>query len=187
MKPEARQEKLWVHAVGDELIVYDRDRHRVHRLNQTAALVWQHCDGSATAAEMAAQLEQELGSPVTEELVWLALERLDRAQLLTERLPRTSDDGRMSRRSAIAKMGLAGAVALAIPAVTSIVAPTPAMAGSPGDDDHDHDHDHDHDDDHDHDHDHDHDDDHDHDHDDGHDHRGDPNWWCDDKGNWHHW
>ncbi len=35
MLPEARQEKPLVREVGEELVVYDQDRHRARRLNPT--------------------------------------------------------------------------------------------------------------------------------------------------------
>ena len=38
-----------IQAIGDELCVYDWQRRRVHALNPTAALVWQHCDGATPA------------------------------------------------------------------------------------------------------------------------------------------
>ncbi len=56
MQPQARQDKLLVQEVGDELVVYDQKRHVAHSLNRTAALVWQNCDGQRTVADLAALL-----------------------------------------------------------------------------------------------------------------------------------
>jgi len=70
------------------LILYDVQRHRVHQLNRTAALVWQHCDGQKTVTELRKLLQQELDPAVDDTLIRQALERLGKAQLLRERLPR---------------------------------------------------------------------------------------------------
>ena len=53
-------------------------------------MVWKHCDGSTTIAEMAQLLEDELKTPVTDEVVWLALERLRKSHLLREPFVRPS-------------------------------------------------------------------------------------------------
>src|SRR4051812_27187471 len=84
--PKARADGLVVQELMDEILVYDLVRHRSHCLNRTAALVWRHCDGSSSVPEMARRLHQELGAPVGEEAVWLALNRLSRAHLLHEKV-----------------------------------------------------------------------------------------------------
>jgi hypothetical protein len=60
-----------------------------------------------------------------EEVVWLALDQLDKTHLLRGRVSRPSAGKRVSRREVLRKAGLAAAVGL--PLVTSILAPT-AMA-----------------------------------------------------------
>ncbi|MBV9851282.1 MAG: PqqD family protein [Armatimonadetes bacterium] len=127
MTPEARQDQLLVQKVGDELVVYDQQHHRVHRLNKTAALVWRHCDGRTGVAELAALLQSESGLPADEEVVRLALARLAKTRLLRDECPEAKS---ITRRQVIRRLGLAGAMTLLLPVVTSIIAPTPAMAGS---------------------------------------------------------
>ena len=74
---------------------------------------------------MAGILTQQLSAPVDESLVQLAVEELAKARLLVEaEAPRR----RTSRRDVIRTLGIAGAIAL--PLVTSLVAPTPARAAS---------------------------------------------------------
>ena len=131
MRPEARRDNLLVEALEDELLVYDVERHRAHSLNGTAALVWRHCDGLKTTGDLALLLHRELGLPVDERLVWLALDRLEQAHLLRERPARPVDAGRMSRRQVVHQLGLASGMALLLPAVTSMAVPTLAMAQSP--------------------------------------------------------
>jgi hypothetical protein len=122
--PLRREEELVVRHLPEETLVYDLRRHKAHCLNQAAALVWRHCDGQTSAAEMALRLHHELGMPAEERVVWLALDRLRRAGLLTSPLP--AGRPRCSRRE-LAQLGIA---ALAAPLVLTIIAPTAAMAAS---------------------------------------------------------
>lgn len=130
MLPEARKDKLLVQQVGDELVVYDQERHKAHRLNRTAAFVWRHCGSQRTAAEVAVLLESELNVPANEELVWWTLNRLDKAHLLQEHMTRPTEAASISRRQVVRRLGLVGGLAVLLPVVTSIVAPTPVMASS---------------------------------------------------------
>ena len=41
------------HEIDGEIVLYDPKRNRVHTLNPTAAVVWQLCDGSRTADQLA--------------------------------------------------------------------------------------------------------------------------------------
>ena len=127
-RPNARQEGLVVQELADEVLVYDSQRFKAHCLNRTAALVWQHCDGKRTTREIALALEKHAGSPVGEEVVWLALSQLGKSRLLTERVMPAADKAGISRREVMKRVGLAAAVAL--PVVTSIVAPKAAQAAN---------------------------------------------------------
>ena len=126
--PKARQEGLVVQQLADEVLVYDNERFKAHCLNRTAALVWQHCDGKKTTRDIALALEKEAGSPVGEEVVWLALGQLGKSRLLTERVMPIDGNAGISRREVIRRVGIAAAVAL--PVVTSIVAPKAAQAAN---------------------------------------------------------
>ena len=126
--PRKREQRLVVDELPDEVLIYDLDSHRAHCLNQTAALVWQQCDGKSSPARMARRLEQKLQAPCREELVWLALRQLDRLQLLEQAIKLPPQLLGMSRRQMIRNLGLAAAVA--VPLVTSIVAPTAAEAAT---------------------------------------------------------
>ena len=130
MTPHARQDKILVQEVGSELVVYDQQRHRAHRLNPAAAVVWQHCDGLTTTAEIAALLQRECSLPADEEIVGLALNQLERAHLLQKRVKQPGGGEQISRRQVMQRLGRVGALALLLPAVTSIISPTPAMAVS---------------------------------------------------------
>ena len=130
MLPAQRQDSLLIQEIGDELVVYDLERDRVHRLNPTTALIWRHCDGQTTVAELAALLETAVSLPASERIVALALDQLARARLLRERPAGSREAARISRREAIAA-GLAGAAALLLPGCDSITAPAPHVGLSP--------------------------------------------------------
>ena len=126
-KPLARKEGLVIQELPDEVLVYDLDRDRAHCLNQTAAFVWQHCDGRATTDQIASSLSNKLNAPVDEKIVWFAVDQLRRNHLMTDSVVPKVLSG-MNRRQMVQALGLAAAVAL--PVVASIVAPTPAQAST---------------------------------------------------------
>jgi hypothetical protein len=101
--------------MGDELLIYDLDSHRAHCLNSSARELFVRLDGKRSVRE----LVRDLGdwADVTEDWVWAGLRELARAELLegTVRQP--------SRRSLIK-------AAVALPAVTTILAPTAARAAN---------------------------------------------------------
>jgi hypothetical protein len=126
-RPRARRRKLVVRELADETLVYDVKGHRAHCLNRTAALVWGLCDGERTVPGIAREAGERLAARVPEKLVRLALGQLADRGLLAPGGPGPA--GAPLSRRALMKLGLAAAVAL--PLVTSIISPTPAMAQSP--------------------------------------------------------
>jgi hypothetical protein len=128
LRPCARADGLVVHALPDEVLVYDLEGHKAHCLNQTAALVWKYCDGQTTVTQMASILEREMHTPIPEDVVWLALRQLGKACLLAEQLQAPRSGAKVSRREVMRRLGW-GAV-IALPLVTSIVAPTAVEAAS---------------------------------------------------------
>ena len=59
MRPVARRDGLLIRELPGEVLVYDRERHRAHCLNQTAASVFRHADGTRTVADLARVLAPE--------------------------------------------------------------------------------------------------------------------------------
>src|SRR6476619_3851393 len=117
-KPRARNDVV-IRELPDELLVYSRHTNSAHCLNATAAFVWKHCDGKTTVAEMSSAVQKQTTLPNTHKLVWMALDRLDSANLLLERIPRPAAKKILSRREVIRKLGTAALVAL--PLVTSVI------------------------------------------------------------------
>lgn len=124
--PRARRDGLVVREVEGELLIYDLARDRAHCLNAASALVWKSCDGSNGAAELAEILRRETGTAACEEVVALALKQLGRRHLLEEGWGGGAVT-RVSRRELLSKYL---PVALTLPVVLSIAAPTAALAGA---------------------------------------------------------
>ena len=110
----------------DELIIYDAKTHQAHCLNRTATLVWKSCDGVTTVAEMVRSLQETVPGFDKATLLTTLLE-LQKANLLVEGTLQAEEVGTyVSRRRVIQRVGIVGVVAL--PVITSIVVPAPAMA-----------------------------------------------------------
>ncbi len=131
--PRMRKQKLVVREFGGELLVYDKKHHEAHCLNATAALVWKYCDGRTSVIEISRRVAQELnadGKPFDERLVWDALDQFSSRRLLEEKLEVPAGmftNGGLNRRQVLRALGL---TVVALPLVTSLVAPTAQAAGT---------------------------------------------------------
>jgi len=123
--PQARSEGLVVRELPDEVLVYDLERHEAHCLNQTAAAVWRACDGERTPAEIGFKLAKDFGTPIDEDVVWLALDELSTLNLLET--PVVRPEPGLSRAQLMRRGGLVAA-AIALPAAVSLAAPSAANA-----------------------------------------------------------
>jgi len=117
-RPLARSTGLIVDNIGDELLVYDSLSNRAHSLNSVGSAVWQACDGTRAPEEIAAHTGLDLAA------VELALDTLEDIELISDH-QRTG----ISRRTALRRItvGAAG-LAVALPVIRSITAPSAAMA-----------------------------------------------------------
>ena len=121
-----RQDRRIVKRVDDELVIYDEANHKVFHLNEAAAIVWEHCDGASSLHDLAHTLASYSELPESEDLASLALQELRDAELVEGSF--ASVAGReVARRDVMVRMA---GLALALPAVVSLPAPTPAMAAS---------------------------------------------------------
>lgn len=125
--PKARKSQLISKEVAGELVVYDRQTDRAYCLNSTAAFVWTHCDGQTSVAQMAQMLEAEIKTPVEHDVVFYALDQLNKAKLLSDSYHVTAPKQFMSRRT-VMRLGVASAVVL--PLISGITAPTAAQSGT---------------------------------------------------------
>jgi hypothetical protein len=102
--------------MDDELLVCDVPSDAAHLLNETAARVWEACDGERDLAELAAYCNLD------RDTVTLALDRLSACGLLEADEPATFSRGKMLR------FGIAAGVAA--PVIESIAMPNPALAAA---------------------------------------------------------
>jgi hypothetical protein len=130
--PAARRDRLVVEQLADETLIYDLDRHLAHSLNQSAAIVWNACDGTRTIADLAALLPGELSAGDKEAAVRVALGQLREAQLLTGAMKAEKQEVSASRRALLVKIGISAAIAT-IPLITSIGVPPAHAQASPVD------------------------------------------------------
>lgn len=125
MQPTARRADVIIQPAGSDLLVYDQLRDAAHSLSPVTGYVFRHADGTKSLDELSSGLAQALGVSEAPELVAAALSELERVHLLE----RTAGNGLMTRRAAVRRFGTA---ALALATISSIAAPTPAMARSWG-------------------------------------------------------
>ena len=123
----AREARLIVKELDDEVLVYDLETDKAHCLNQTAARVWKNCDGNTNVSQLRELIDEETGLVVPEEVVWLALDQLEKFRLLERVPPRPPSMAGMKRRQLIKTLGIA---VIAMPVIVSIVSPTPVAAVS---------------------------------------------------------
>src|SRR5882672_7368152 len=121
--PRSRTDNLVIRELDDETLVYDTGRDKAHCLNRTAAMVWKQCDGSTTAKQALRSLNSGFSVPVDEDVIWLAVKQLERFHLVESNGKSPS----VSRRNLVLKYA---PLALALPLIMSISAPTPAGASS---------------------------------------------------------
>ena len=124
--PATQKGGLTVTALDDEILVYDPETMRASCLNSFAAEVLALCDGQRSAPEIARDLPFD---DVDERVVWLALEDLEKAQLLRDGSPFASNAyARTNRRAFMKQLGLGSAAA--VPIVAGISLPTAAQAAT---------------------------------------------------------
>ena len=125
--PRSIQPRVSTQRVGSETLVYDPGRHMAFCLNRSSSVVWTLADGERTVAEIGAAASLELGTSVSEEFVFFALEQL-RGDGLIEPPETAKTRPTISRRTLLRQLGAGSA--LLLPVVAAIVAPTAAQAYS---------------------------------------------------------
>ena len=118
LTPKSRTENIVVQNLQGEILLYDLKINKAFCLNETAALVYEHCDGKTSFDE----LRLKSGKNVSDEVIWLAIEELSKLNLLAEK----AESG-LSRRSLLQKAAVS---AIALPLVTMLVAPRAIQAAS---------------------------------------------------------
>lgn len=109
------------------MLVYDLKTHRAHCLNKTAAFVWNHCDGHKTVLEIARELEQQWREQVSEDVIYMTMEKLGKADLLVGGVYCPQSEAGMTRRRMIRQIGIG---TLLLPTVMTIIAPMTVSAAT---------------------------------------------------------
>jgi hypothetical protein len=126
--PLARKESLIIKEVENETLVYDLETDQAHCLNDTAARIWKSCDGKTTVNDISSRLNSQLNSSFDDNVVWLALDQLEKFKLLSHTPAKPAHLSGISRRQAVRAVGLA---AIMLPMISSIVVPSAMAQGSP--------------------------------------------------------
>lgn len=127
-RPKTRNENIVVQEIEKEILIYDLKTNKALCLNETSAIIYGLCNGNRSVTEIADLMSVKLKTLVSEEFVWLTLNELKREDLLEI----DSDNERflnsVSRRELVKKAGIASMIAL--PLVTSLIAPKASQAAS---------------------------------------------------------
>jgi hypothetical protein len=126
IKPKARQTNIVIQKMEEEVLIYDLKTDQAFALNSTSAMVWQLCDGHNSISEIADKMTVKLKEIVSEDLVWLALEKLKKQKLLEDDL--ATPFAGIARREVVRRVGTASLIAL--PLIGTLVAPSAANAQS---------------------------------------------------------
>lgn len=126
--PKSFVEEIVVQELKGEMLIYNLKTNKACCLNETSALVWQLCDGTRSISEISRTISQKQNIAFGDDLVWLALDILNEADLLAESGEFVPESPDLSRREMIRKVGLTSMVAL--PIVTALTAPAAAAASS---------------------------------------------------------
>lgn len=127
-KPRARSSEVVVQHIDGEILIYDLRIDKAYCLNPTSAAVWHQCDGENTVGRIRELVSLDLGSDVSDELIFLALDQFHRADLVESVSSPTSLIPAFSRREAIKRIGAASLIAL--PVIVSLVSPVAVHANS---------------------------------------------------------
>ncbi len=119
--PLARNNNLVIQNAGREILFYDLTTNKAYCLNETLATVYQACDGKTSFDELKAKTK------FTDDIIYLSLDELKKQDFIKQSEYISPFTG-MSRREVIRKVGLASMIAL--PVMTSLIAPTSASAAS---------------------------------------------------------
>ena len=93
-----RVEGVHTERSADEILALKAESLEAHALNQSAAVVYDLCDGTTSKAEMAAEIHRRTGLPADEEIVDLALSELVETGLVV-----IDDEADMRRQSPAAR------------------------------------------------------------------------------------
>ena len=131
MENPRKRTTLATAAGGDGLHVFENHQQQAYALNTTSALVLQHCDGQTTPEQLTELLRQKANVSRTEaeQLTWLALDELGKANLLEAQVARPRPlSSTVTRRQVLTTFATAGAALAVVPMVALITTQARAQA-----------------------------------------------------------
>jgi hypothetical protein len=127
-RPKTRDKEIIVQDAKDETLVYHLGKNKAFLLNSTIAEIWRNCNGLQDIKQLSNSVSSALGEKADENIIKLALDSLQKEDLLEESLSAADFFRQISRRELVRKAGLSSMIAL--PILMKIVAPTSANAAS---------------------------------------------------------
>jgi hypothetical protein len=116
--PKARKRELLTTKVADETVVYDLETDKASCLDALTTMVWDACDGYTDTALLLDKIKRSGYQDANIDLVWLAIDQLERAGLLEEPNAPNLTKSSASRRELFRILG-AGALG-ALPVISTI-------------------------------------------------------------------
>ena len=120
--PKAKIDNILVQDLENELLIYNLTTHKAYTLNETSKIIFNSCDGATPVDELKRKYK------FTDDLIYLALDELQANDLLKDY--QSVYFAGLSRREVIRRVALSSMIAL--PVISSLLAPTAAMARSTG-------------------------------------------------------
>jgi Coenzyme PQQ synthesis protein D (PqqD) len=124
-----RFDGLQIERASDEILALKPGAAQAYALNQTAAIVFDLCDGGHSKLEMATAIQHHTGLPADEKVVDLALDALVDAGLVA--FDGAPPEVSISRRALIQRLSLSAATVALLPVVQPIMREPAAAASSP--------------------------------------------------------
>src|SRR5438034_6268847 len=118
-------------AGGDGLHVFDHQQQQAYALNTTSALVWEHCDGQTMPEQLIELVRQNfnVSRAQAEQLTWLALDELGKANLLEAEVARPRPlSSKLTRRQMLTTFATAGVALAVVPMVALVTTPAKVEA-----------------------------------------------------------
>jgi hypothetical protein len=124
-----RFDGLEIERAADEVLALKPGATEAYALNQTAAIVFDLCDGEHSKLEMASEIQHRTGLPADEQVVELALNGLAEAGLVA--LDESTAQPGITRRSLVRRLSLSAATLALLPVIQPIMMKPAAAAISP--------------------------------------------------------
>ncbi len=125
--PFLRTENLVVKELPNEVLIYDLENNKAFCLNETARFIMDECNGTSSIDEALESLNRKMKSKIDEDMIWMVIDQFKKSNFLQRDYVIPVQTSRLSRRKILQT---AAALGIALPIVTSLIAPISAHAQS---------------------------------------------------------